>query len=276
MPIAEVAVRMLTRSDGKVCFPCANIGWTVLIGKFVKKRESMDTTARHHTLGGLLRGLRARNGWTLKEMSERTQIPVSTLSKVEHNRLTLTYDKLLQLSQRLNIRMSELFADPAEAGETAVTARRSVGRMDEAIRVNTKNYDYYYLCPELRRKRMVPVFTRIRAKSVEEFGELVRHSGEEFIYVLEGAVQVNTEFYDPIVLREGESIYIDSNMGHAYVAAEGCDEALVLAVCSSADEGLLESLYSLHGDVEAPRPDAVGGRERTTKPPAKRAARNAR
>jgi hypothetical protein len=46
----------------------------------------------------------------------------------------------------------------------------------------------------------------------------------------------------------GESIYIDSNMGHAYVTAEGCDEATVLGVCSSTDEGLLESLFSLHGE----------------------------
>ena len=212
----------------------------------------MDMKTRHPTLGSLLRALRARNGWTLKEMSERIAIPVSTLSKVEHDRLTLTYDKLLQLSQRLNIRMSELFADPATEAEAPVTARRSIGSMDDAVRVNTKNYDYYYLCPELRRKRMIPVYTRIRAKSVEEFGELVRHSGEEFIYVLDGAVEVHTEFYDPVVLHAGESIYIDSNMGHAYLAAEGCDEALVLAVCSSSDEGLLESLYSLHGDGETP------------------------
>ena len=39
-------------------------------------------------------------------------------------------------------------------------------RLDDAVRVNTKNYDYYYLCPELRRKRMIPVLTRIRARSV--------------------------------------------------------------------------------------------------------------
>jgi transcriptional regulator with XRE-family HTH domain len=213
----------------------------------------MDMKARHATLGSLVRSLRARNGWTLKEMSERVDIPVSTLSKVEHDRLTLTYDKLQQLSQRLNMRMSELFADAAEPNEPAVTARRSVGTLEDAVRVETNNYDYYYLCTELRRKRMIPVYTRIRAKSVEEFGELVRHSGEEFIYVLDGAVEVQTEFYDPVVLHAGESIYIDSNMGHAYLAAEGCDEALVLAVCSSSDEGLLESLYSLHGDGDAPR-----------------------
>lgn len=198
------------------------------------------------TLGGLLRGLRLRNGWTLKEMSERTGIPLSTLSKVEHDRLTLTYDKLLQLAERLNMRLSELFAEPADAAEPAVTARRSIGRMEEAVRVETKNYDYRYLCPELRRKRMIPVLTRIRAKSVEDFGELVRHSGEEFIYVLEGRVVVHTEFYDPIALGEGDSIYLDSTMGHAYVTAEGCDEALLLGVCSSAEEGLMDSLMSLH------------------------------
>jgi transcriptional regulator with XRE-family HTH domain len=163
-------------------------------------------------------------------MSERTGIPVSTLSKVEHDRLTLTYDKLQQLSQRLNLRMSELFAEPEEA-EAAVTARRSIGRIDDAIRVQTPNYDYYYLCPELRRKRMIPVLTRVRAKSLAEFGELVHHSGEEFIHVLEA----------------GESVYIDSNMGHAYTAAKGCDEVLLLGVCSSADEQLMESLLNLHG-----------------------------
>ena len=97
--------------------------------------------SKQPTLGTLLRKLRARNDWTLKEMSERTGIPVSTLSKVEHDRLTLTYDKLQQLSHRLNIRMSELFAEGDIVPDAPVTARRSVGRIDRAIRVNTKNYD---------------------------------------------------------------------------------------------------------------------------------------
>ena len=214
----------------------------------------MDMTARHSTLGSLLRALRLRNGWTLKEMSHRTSIPVSTLSKVERDNLTLTYDKLVQLSQRLNIRISELFADSAGTAESAVTARRSIGHLDDAVRVNTKNYDYHYLCPELRKKRMIPILTRIRAKSAQEFGDLVRHSGEEYIYVLEGGIKVLTEFYDPVVLGVGESIYIDSNMGHAYVTADACEEAMVLGVCSSTDEGLMESLMSLHGDTGASTP----------------------
>ncbi|PSJ38554.1 helix-turn-helix domain-containing protein [Allosphingosinicella deserti] len=220
------------------------------------------------TLGKVLKGLRARHDWTLREMSERSGIPVSTLSKVEHDRLTLTYDKLLQLSQRLGIRISDLFAEPAGQAETPVTARRSIGSMDRAVQVTTPNYDYHYLCPELRRKRMVPIITIIRAKTVEQFGELVRHPGEEYIHVLEGRIEVHTEFYDPVVLAKGESIYIDSNMGHAYIVAEGCDEATVLGVCSSADESLMNSLMSLHAPAasnedsgEAPA-RASGGRRK--------------
>jgi transcriptional regulator with XRE-family HTH domain len=226
--------------------------------KSVDKRA--DRPADKPTLGRVLRSLRMRNGWTLKEMSDRTGIPLSTLAKVEHDRLTLTYDKLLQLSERLKIRMSDLFAEPSETTAQPVTARRSIGRLDRAIRVNTRNYDYYYLCAELRRKRMIPILTHIRAKSVEEFGELVHHSGEEYIYVLKGKVEVHTEFYDPIVLDTGESLYIDSNMGHAYVAAEGCDEAVVIGVCSSAEEeDLMESLMELHGDDHVRLPPPAEG-----------------
>src|SRR5690606_12955415 len=145
-------------------------------------QEPERMTPQHPTIGSLLRSLRARNGWTLKEMSERCGIPLSTLPKVAHDRLTLTYDKLLQITQRLNIRMSELFAEQGGDAEPAVTARRSIGRIEDAIRVNTPNYDYYYLCPELRRKRMIPVLTRTRAKSLDEFGKLVHHSGEEYIH----------------------------------------------------------------------------------------------
>lgn len=198
------------------------------------------------TLGALIRSLRNRQGWTLKEMSVKSGIPVSTLSKVEHGQLTLTYDKLYQLSQKLGMRMSELFAEEEQEVEAPVTARRSLGDLATAVRVETPNYDYHYLCAELRRKRMIPVIARIRAKSVKQFGQLVHHSGEEFTYVLKGAVVLHSEFYDPVVLKEGQSIYFDSSMGHAYLAPEGCDEAEVLTVMSSADDEQMQSMMSTH------------------------------
>lgn len=204
-------------------------------------------SSENNTLGTVLRGLRHREGWTLKQMSDKTGIPVSTLSKVEHDRLTLTYDKLQQLSRRLGMRMSELFAEEEGEGAPPVTARRSFGDLDRAFRVETHNYDYYYLCTELRRKRMIPVITKIRAKTEEQFGELLKHTGEEFVFVLKGAIVLMSEFYDPVTLQAGQSIYIDSTMGHAYLVAQGCEEAEVLGIMSSSDDELMKSLISMHG-----------------------------
>ena len=198
------------------------------------------------TLGVLLRSIRSREGWTLKDMSIKSGIPVSTLSKVEHDRLTLTYDKLYQLSQRLGMRMSELFAEPTKDAAAKVTARRSVGDITSAVRVETANYDYYYLCTELRRKRMIPVITRIRAKTPEQFGDLIHHDGEEFVFVLRGSIIVSTEFYDPVTLVQGQAIYLDSSMGHGYLAADGCEEAEVLGVMASGDEEQMQALLSMH------------------------------
>ncbi len=216
----------------------------ILIREFVNHWKS-NMSANSPTLGALMRSLRARKGWTLKEMSAESGIPVSTLSKVEHDRLTLTYEKLYQLAQRLGLRMSELFAEDSD-DPVAPTARRSLGDLAHAVRVETPNYDYHYLCAELRRKRMIPVIAKVRARTAKQFGNLAHHSGEEFSYVLKGTVTVTTEFYDPVTLHEGQSIYFDSSMGHAYLTAEGCDEALVLTVMSSADEEQMDTLIHKH------------------------------
>jgi transcriptional regulator with XRE-family HTH domain len=204
------------------------------------------------TLGTLMRGLRTRNGWTRKEMSERTGIPVSTLAKVEHDQLTLGYDKLLQVAQRLKMRMSELLAS-GEAVQSRTMTRRSLGTLETAVRVTSPAYDYYFMCPDLRNKRMIPIFGRPRARTLEEFGELVRHAGEEFIFVLTGRVEVHTEFYEPVIVEAGQCMYIDSGMGHAYLLAPGCDEASAVSGCTSDDVELLNSLAK-----PEQRPDTAG------------------
>jgi transcriptional regulator with XRE-family HTH domain len=207
------------------------------------------------TLGGLIHLLRQRNGWTLRQMSEKVGIPLSTLAKVEADKLSLTYDKLQQLTSRLGMTMTEFLgqADDSSRGPSmpVVTARRSVTADDNTIRITTPNYEYEYLCADLREKRMVPILTRIRAHSLAEFGEPLRHRGEEFIYVLEGSIEVHLQFYTTVTLRAGQGIYIDSTMGHAYVAKD-CESALVLGVCSGEDPDLDRELISLVEDHETP------------------------
>jgi mannose-6-phosphate isomerase-like protein (cupin superfamily) len=131
-----------------------------------------------------------------------------------------------------------------DAPAPQVIGRRSLTSSENSVRISTPNYDYQYLCADLRDKRMVPIITRIRANDIKTFGEPVRHQGEEFIYVLEGKIEVHLQFYTPVVLETGQGIYIDSSMGHAYVAKD-CESALVLGVCSSEDLDLAGELISL-------------------------------
>ncbi len=208
--------------------------------------------AQMPTLGSLMRALRNRQGLTLKQMSTITGIPFSTLAKVEHDRLTLTYDKLQTVSDRLNVRMAELFAEPEDSAPVVANSRRSVGTLSTALPVATPNYDYYYLSPELRQKDMIPIVSRVKARSLDEFGEMIRHDGQEFLYVLQGRIDVHTEFYDPTTLSVGESVYIDSRMGHAYLLSEGCDDALALCVCSTTQEALLDNATRQAADTLKP------------------------
>jgi transcriptional regulator with XRE-family HTH domain len=200
------------------------------------------------TLGNLIRLVRRQRNWTLRQMSTKVGIPLSTLAKVEADKLSLTYDKLQQFTSRLGMTMTEFLAQ-AEAGpagpeQRVVTARRSLAAKSNSVQISTPNYDYEYLCADLREKRMVPILARIRAKSINAFGEKVRHAGEEFIYVLEGTIEVHLQFYTSVVLNAGQGIYLDSSMGHAYVAKD-CESALVLAVCSSEDVNLATELMDL-------------------------------
>jgi transcriptional regulator with XRE-family HTH domain len=210
------------------------------------------------TLGGLIKLVRQRNGWTLRQMSEKVGIPLSTLAKVETDKLSLTYDKLQQLTARLGMTMTEFLgqADESSRGPSlpVVTARRSLTADDNTIRITTPNYDYEYLCADLREKRMVPILTRIRAHDLAEFGEPVQHRGEEFIFVLEGSIEVHLQFYTTVTLKTGQGIYIDSTMGHAYVAKD-CDSALVLGVCSGEDPDLDRELISLVEVLDTTEPE---------------------
>jgi len=72
----------------------------------------------------------------------------------------------------------------------------------------------------------------------------MRHAGEEYLLVLEGRVAVHSEFYAPEILETGDGIYIDSNMGHAYLNA-GDGPARAICVCSAEARDHYERLRGL-------------------------------
>jgi transcriptional regulator with XRE-family HTH domain len=218
--------------------------------------------------GAALRAIRNKKGWTLAEVSQRTGLPVSTLSKVENDRMSLTYDKLARISTGLDIDISALFGSGAN-GATAVglSGRRCITRAGEGKAIETETYDHVYPAADLLNKRFVPIIADIKARSIQEFGELIRHPGEEWAYVLEGAIELHTELYAPLLLKVGDSIYFDSGMGHAYIAgAPG--RCRVLAICSGSESQLIaattgEPTEQSHDGHKPPPPSKPRRREKS-------------
>ena len=201
------------------------------------ERKLEDSTTQP---GLALRTLRKRKDWTLAEVSARTGLPVSTLSKIENGKMSLSYDKLARLSSGLEIDIAQLFEPDTSIPRTAVSGRRSVTRASEGLAIETENYAHLYPVTDLLNKRFIPIIADLHARSLKQFGELIRHPGEEYAFVLEGVIELHTDLYAPVRLETGDSIYFDSGMGHAYIAVSP-GRCRVLSICSATQSQLLEA-----------------------------------
>jgi transcriptional regulator with XRE-family HTH domain len=190
--------------------------------------------------GAALKALRAERGWSLTEVSRRTGMPVSSLSKIENDKMDLTLDKLLRISVALETDIAGLFTPPSPPypqGESS--GRRSITRAGEGKAIETHIGVYRYLAYELLNKHSIPIIIDVTAKSLEEFGEFNRHPGEEILYVIEGELDLYTNMYLPANLKKGDCIYFDSNMGHAYIAV-GDAPCRILSICVAPESELLK------------------------------------
>ena len=201
--------------------------------------------------GAALKALRMQRGWTLAEVSKRTELPVSTLSKIENDRMSLSYDKLARISAGLGVDISQLFTPQVAGLPGAVSGRRSVTLAGQGQIIETENYGHLYPAADFLNKRFVPVIAELHCRTLEEFGEMVRHPGEEYAYILDGTVAFHSELYAPLILRKGDSLYFDSGMGHAYLAAES-GPCRVLSICSGPESQLIEAVRR-EGSNKPPR-----------------------
>lgn len=203
--------------------------------------------------GAILKKLRVQREWTLADVSERTGFPISTLSKIENGQVSLSYDKLARISKGLDVDIGIFFArDDARLTHSSLNGRRSIIRKGEGRTIETRSYLTQFLATDLLNKRFVPILGQGFATSIDDFGEMIRHEGEEFCYVLEGMLELHTEAYAPVTLEAGDAIYFDSGMGHAYISI-GDTPCKVLCICSGDESKLIdtfendEELARMHG-----------------------------
>jgi len=236
-----------------------------------RKAAKADKSANYPKIGGLLKDRRNYHGWTLADVHRMTGISVSALSKIENDAMSPTYSTILQLCDGLNIEIGDLLNPSSGSTQASIMGRRSISRQHEGNTLEDENYVYTYLCSDVAHKRIVPMVVTVSARTMQEVGDLWSHVGEEYIYVLSGALKLVTALYEPTLLGAGDSVYIDSTMPHAYLSA-GAGDAKILVMCSSATPNLAQTLreilkerLSKGGVVEGESASATKPRKKKTR-----------
>ncbi len=205
-----------------------------------------DAGKQMPSLGTNLRRLRSLREWNLSRLAKETGLPQSTLSKVEHGKMSLNFEKLVLIANVLEADVSELFVSSERiAKRSQPTARRTIHRSTDTNPTVHENYEFAYLCTELKDRLMVPILLKVgdRAQSpdgtYDEAIELTHVVGERFAYVLSGEVEFISDQYETTLLKAGDSLYIDAAMPHAFVAPDG-KQGEILAVVASDDREYLD------------------------------------
>lgn len=198
--------------------------------KVVREGKEAAEPVDSLNLGERVRELRKAKNWTLEQAAVEAGLARSTLSKIENQQMSPTFDAVKKLAVGLGISVPQLFT-PSKSGQK--NARIEFTKNTEGQMHLTPTYEHEMLASDFNDKQMLPYRARIRARSFDEFDGWVRHEGEEFLYVLSGVIQLYTEFHEVVEMRRGDSVYYDAVMGHNVISVSQ-EDAVILWITSLA------------------------------------------
>ncbi|MGE5363724.1 MAG: helix-turn-helix domain-containing protein [Bacteroidota bacterium] len=180
-------------------------------------------------LGQKIQSLCETKKITLDELAERCSITPQMIGKILEGQYIPSIGMLVRISRCLGERLGSLMDDQVHLGPVVHRKNESdqaLGFTDKEKPVHS-DMDAFPIAASKSGRHMEPFIIEMKPSSGEEI-RLSNHEGEEFIYVLSGAVEI---FYgsDTYVITEGDSIYYDSIIDHN-VHSLGEKEARVLAV----------------------------------------------
>jgi len=178
-------------------------------------------------VGEKIRVMRERLGMTVQDLADKSGFSAALITQIENRMVSPPLGVLVEIANGMNLPISSFLFEGEGKHFTIVRKenRRTVSRV--AVRgASVEDYSYESLGAAKKDHKMEPFVVRLRPRGRRALSMSV-HSGEEFIYVLSGSVEVVLEGYGE-VLGEGDSIYFDSPIPHHVHATEG--EATILAV----------------------------------------------
>ncbi|MDT8419287.1 MAG: XRE family transcriptional regulator [Desulfuromonadales bacterium] len=181
-------------------------------------------------IGTKLRQLRDAKQMTIEQLAEQSQCHVEQIRQIEDGDLVPSLTPLMEISRALGVRLGTLLDDDPLEGPVVFKSTQSPnvirfsGKDPEAT---SSNLDFYSMAAGKKDRHMEPFMIDVKPRSGEA-PPLSGHEGEEFIYVLSGAIQISygKTTYE---LEAGQSIYYDSVVPHD-VHAKGDETAKILAV----------------------------------------------
>lgn len=185
--------------------------------------EGLNGTAAARVLSQL----RSEHGWTLADVSARTGVSISTLSKIENNQTSPAYGVLTRLAAGLDIDFVQLIGGPASQLGSAARAITAAGT---GVKFGNAMGEYEVLAADLASKIFQPMLIELPPRKSLSRDAYSSHKGEEFVYVIKGTVKFLMEPYAPKQLEIGDSVYFDGSKAHGFIALNG-EPATILSVC---------------------------------------------
>jgi quercetin dioxygenase-like cupin family protein len=179
-------------------------------------------------IGDRIAQVRNEKGLSIAELSNLTGFDEQMLEQIEANVLCPQLGTVIKLSKALDSALQRLISGEGRVKYT-VTRRdqRKVISRSTTQSGQREAYTYMGLAPEVKGRHMEPLIVDL--KEIPDT-ERSSHSGEEFIYVLEGMVSLEIED-ERFELHPGDSAYYQSDLPHLLNAFEG--RARILAVIYS-------------------------------------------
>lgn len=151
-----------------------------------------------------IRTFRLRRNLTLAQLSELSGISIGHLSRLENGARTPTVRLLLQLARALGVSLGALVGETLE--QNTVYVSRSVDRRT----IETGDTSLQSLSdPALRWLQAVEL-----SLLPGRVGEPASHAGEEWIYVLTGAIEVDVNG-STSALAAGDAVHFRADVPHA-------------------------------------------------------------
>lgn len=159
-------------------------------------------------IGSKIKELRTNKNMTLKDLSESSGLSVGFLSQLERGMTTIAVDSLEILAEILEVPLTNFFDIPHKKDKVVL---RNYER--QVLSIMDGGFIYYNLSTELEDKSFLPKLVEILPQKDEEEVQLNSHTGEEFIYILEGilTLYIGKEKYE---LYPGDSVHMNSNITH--------------------------------------------------------------